>query len=50
MMPFDITVASSLELYKPDNMGPRIEELIDSISLKPGLAKTISVGKVIDFE
>ena len=50
MTPFDITVASSLDLYKPENTGPRIDELVDSISLEPGLSKTISVGKVIDFE
>ena len=50
MTPFDITVASSLDLYKPVNAGPRIDELVDSISLEPGLVKTISVGKVIDFE
>ena len=45
-----MTVVESLDLYKPDNMGPKIMEFKSSINLVPGVSKTISVGRVYDVE
>ena len=50
MTPFDVTVVESLDLYKPDNTGPKITDFISAVSLLPGQSKTVSVGKVYDSE
>lgn len=50
MTPFDVTVASSLDLYKPGNKGPIIDQFIKTINLIAGQPSTVKVGKVVDFE
>ena len=48
--PFDITVVEKLEDFKPENLGPVIEDFQDSFLLEAGKSETITVGKPVDLE
>ena len=41
---------TSLDIYKPENKGPLIEDALSSVILEAGKKVTISVGKPIDLE